>query len=99
MGHEMHRLSTRTASRFVSLYTPFLPGHTHYEIVKVLERPRQKPLKASLKNVQETRQEAHRDPIFDSSFDSRDDTFCYSSILTDGQKCTDTRSIRPKNRE
>lgn len=28
----------RTASRFVSLYTPFLPGHTHYVIVKVLER-------------------------------------------------------------
>ena len=39
MGHEMHRRSTRTAPRFVSLYTPFLPGHTRYEIVQVLERP------------------------------------------------------------
>src|SRR5260221_12575057 len=36
----MHRLSKRTASRFVSLYTPFLPGHPRYA-----RTPLTKPLK------------------------------------------------------
>ncbi len=43
----MHRLSTlvapkatgtRTVARCVSLLTPFLPGHTRYSIIQVLER-------------------------------------------------------------
>ena len=32
-----NRTCTRTVARFVSLYTPFLPGHTGYEVVQVLK--------------------------------------------------------------
>lgn len=39
MEHEMYRLSKRTACRYVLFYTPFLPEHTRYGIVKVPERP------------------------------------------------------------
>ena len=93
MGHEMHRLSTRMAFRFVSLYTPFLPRHTCYAIVNVLERllPRE-----GLKKHKRSGPRASGDPISDSSFDSSRGTFRYSSITLNGQKCPAARSPRPK---
>src|SRR6266700_3481056 len=54
---------TRTVARFVSLHTPFLPEHTRYSIVKVLDAYEHRLLDTSLSLFSLNQNSIHPPPI------------------------------------